>query len=50
MVYLLNKKTAGKLSYSDAKPKIEQMLKQQKVMEKLRSKVEKLYGSADIVY
>jgi parvulin-like peptidyl-prolyl isomerase len=50
VVYLLNKKVAGKLSYSEAKPKIEQMLKQKKVMEKLRSKVEKLYGNAKIVY
>lgn len=50
VVYLLNKKTAGKLSYSEAQPKIEQMLKQKKVMQKLRSKVKNLYGSAKIVY
>ncbi|CAA6807200.1 MAG: Peptidylprolyl isomerase, partial [uncultured Sulfurovum sp.] len=50
VVYLLNKKSAGKLSYTEAQPKIEQMLKQQKVMQKLKSKMEKLYGSAQIVY
>ncbi len=50
VVYLLNKKKAGKLSYSEAKPKIEQMLKQKKVMEKLKSKVETLYGNAEIIY
>jgi len=50
VVYLLNKKIAGKLSYTEAKPKIEQMLKQKKVMEQLRSKVENLYGNAEIVY
>ncbi len=50
VVYLLNKKKAGKLSYKEAKPKIEQMLKQKKVIEKLRTKVEQLYGNAEIVY
>ena len=50
VVYLLNKKSAGKLSYKEAKPKIEQMLKQKKVMEKLRNKVENLYGNAHILY
>ncbi|CAA6817126.1 MAG: Peptidylprolyl isomerase [uncultured Sulfurovum sp.] len=50
VVYLLNKKKAGKLSYAEAQPKIEQMLKQKQVMEKLKSKMENLYGSAQIVY
>jgi peptidylprolyl isomerase len=50
IVYLLNKKTAGTLSYAEAKPKIEQMLKQKSVMEKLKSKMENLYGNAQIVY
>jgi len=50
VVYLLNKKKAGKLSYKEAKPKIEQMLKQKKVMEKLKTKVEILYGNSEIVY
>jgi len=50
IVYLLNKKTAGTLSYVEVKSKIEQMLKQKKVMEKLKSKMETLYGNAQIVY
>ena len=50
IVYLLNKKTAGTLSYVEAKPKIEQMLKQKRVMEKLKNKMETLYGNAQIVY
>ena len=50
VVYLLNKKEAGKLSYNEAKPKIEQMLKQKKVMEKLKNKIDQLYGQATIVY
>ena len=50
VVYLLNKKTAGKLTYKEAKPKLEQLLKQQKVVQKLREKMEKLYGEAEIVY
>jgi len=50
VVYLLNKKTAGKFSYEEARPKIEQMLKQKKVMEKLKNKVDTLYGNAQIVY
>lgn len=50
VVYLLNKKKAGKLSYSEAKVRIEQMLKQKKVMEKLRNKIDNLYGNAEIIY
>ena len=50
VVYLLNKKPAGKLTYKEAKPKIEQLLKRQKMLEKLRAKMEKLYGEAEIVY
>jgi len=50
IVYLLNKKSAGNLSFKEAKAKIEQMLKQKKVIEKLRNKVENLYGQAEIVY
>jgi len=50
VVYLLNKKVAGQLSFTEAKPKIEQMLKQKKVMETLRTKVDNLYGSAQIIY
>lgn len=50
VVYLLNKKAAGKLSFKEAKPKIEQMLKQQKIMETLREKIDTLYGNAEIVF
>jgi len=50
VVYLINKKPAGKLTFKEAKPKIEQLLKKQQVMKKLQSKVEKLYGEAEIVY
>lgn len=50
IVYLLNKKVAGTLSYEQAKPRIEQLLKQKSVMEKLKNKVDTLYGSAMIVY
>ena len=50
IVYLLNKKSAGNLSFNEAKAKIQQMLKQKKVIEKLRNKVENLYGQAEIVY
>jgi parvulin-like peptidyl-prolyl isomerase len=50
VVYLLNKKAAGTLSYVEAKPRIEQILKQKKVMEKLKSKMETLYGQAEIVF
>jgi len=49
VVYLLNKKSAGKLSYQEAKPSIEQRLKQQKVMQKLKEKMEKLYSQAEII-
>jgi len=50
IVYLLNKKHAGKFSYEEARPKIEQMLKQKKVMEMLKNKVDTLYGNAQIIY
>jgi parvulin-like peptidyl-prolyl isomerase len=50
VVYLLNKKTAGKVSFEEAKANIEQLLKQQKVIEKLENKINTLYGNAEIVY
>jgi parvulin-like peptidyl-prolyl isomerase len=50
VVYLLNKKTAGKVSFEEAKANIEQLLKQQKVIEKLEDKINTLYGNAEIVY
>jgi len=50
VVYLLNKKPAEKLSFSKAKARIKQMLKQKKVMEILQNKVDNLYGASEIVY
>ena len=50
IVYLLNKKSAGKLSYSEAKAKIEQILKQKKALDKLKDRMQTLYGKAEIVY
>ena len=50
IVYLLNKKAAGKITFSKAKERIKQMLKQKSVMEKLKTEVEELYGSAEIIY
>ena len=50
VVYLLNKKAAGTLSFEKSKQKIEQLIKQKKVMQKLQDKVENLYGQAEIVY
>jgi len=50
VVYLLNKKKAGTIKFSEAKERIAQMLKQKKVVETLRSEVEGLYGSAEIIY
>lgn len=50
VVYLLNKKPAAKLPFSKAKDRIEQMLKQKKVVEALQNKVETLYGQAEIIF
>jgi len=50
VVYLLNKKPAGVLSFKKAKKRIEQILKEQVVVKKLQEKVEKLYGNAEIIY
>jgi len=50
VVYLLNKKHAGTIKFAEAKKHIKQMLKQKKVMENLRTEVESLYGSAEIIY
>lgn len=50
VVYLLNKKPAGKVPFAQAKERIEQMLKQKKVMDGLQEKVQSLYGKAEIVY
>lgn len=50
VVYLLNKKHAGKISYRDAKDKIRFMLKRKKVIEALQNKIDNLYANAEIVY
>jgi len=50
IVYLLNKKHAGTVTFKEAKKHIGQMLKQKQVMEELKSEVEALYGSAEIIY
>ena len=50
VVYLLNKKKAGKLSYKKSKENIKKMLKQKKVIQALEDKVNTLYGNAEIVY
>ena len=50
VVYLLNKKEAGKISFEDAKSNIEQMLKKKKIIEALKNKIELLYSNAEIVY
>jgi parvulin-like peptidyl-prolyl isomerase len=50
VVYLLNKKAAGTLSFEKAKQKIEELIKQKEVMKKLQNKVENLYGQAEIIY
>ncbi len=50
IIYLLNKKSAGQLSYMEAKDKIAIMLKQKQVLEALKSKIDSLYSSANIVY
>lgn len=50
VVYLLNKKHAGTISFAEAKERIKQMMKQKTVVEALRNEVEGLYGSADIIY
>jgi parvulin-like peptidyl-prolyl isomerase len=50
VVYLLNKKRAGTIKFSEAKERIKQMLKQKKVVDELRNEVNDLYGSAEIIY
>lgn len=50
VIYLLNKKSAGKITYIEAKEKIATMLKQRQVLEALKSKIDSLYSSADILY
>jgi len=50
VVYLLNKKKAGKISYQKAKENIKKILKRKKVIQALEDKVNTLYGNAEIVY
>ena len=50
VVYLLNKKEAGKISFEESKQNIEQMLKKQKIMNALKDKIETLYGNSEIIY
>jgi len=50
VVYLLNKKQAGKLSFNESKENIKNMLKKKKVIEALQDRVNNLYGNSEIVY
>jgi parvulin-like peptidyl-prolyl isomerase len=50
IIYLLNKKSAGTIKFSEAEKRIGQMLKQKSVMETLRNEVEGLYSNAEIIY
>ncbi len=50
VVYLLNKKKAGKLSFKESKENIRNMLKKKKVIEELQDKVNNLYGNSEIIY
>ncbi|MCK5854811.1 MAG: peptidyl-prolyl cis-trans isomerase [Sulfurovaceae bacterium] len=50
VLYLLNKKSAGKLSYAEAQGKIAMMLKQKQVLTTLKSQIDSLYSSANILY
>ena len=50
VVYLLNKKVAGKVSFNKAKENIKKLLKQKKIMKSLEEKIDILYGRAEIVY
>jgi len=50
VVYLLNKKKAGKISFQKAKKNIKMILKRKKVIQALGDKVNTLYGNAEIIY
>jgi len=50
VIYLLNKKSAGKLTYMEAKEKIALMLKQKQVLEALKNQIDSLYSTANILY
>ncbi|MCK4441626.1 MAG: peptidyl-prolyl cis-trans isomerase [Sulfurovaceae bacterium] len=50
VIYLLNKKKAGKVSFEKAKKNIKKLLKQKRILESLEEKIDILYGRAEIVY
>lgn len=50
VIYLLNKRPAGKISFEESKQDIEMMLKKKKIIESLKDKIDALYGSAEIIY
>jgi parvulin-like peptidyl-prolyl isomerase len=50
VVYLLNKKKAGKVTFQEAKENIKALLKRKKVIDKIEDKVNTLYSNAEIVY
>jgi len=50
VVYLLNKKKAGKISFQKAKKNIKMILKRKKVIQALEDKINTLYGNAEIIY
>jgi parvulin-like peptidyl-prolyl isomerase len=50
VIYLLNKKSAGKLTYMEAKEKIALMLKQKQVLKALKNQIDSLYSTANILY
>jgi len=50
VVYLLNKKRAGEVTFQEAKENIKALLKRKKVIDKIEDKVNSLYSNAEIVY
>jgi parvulin-like peptidyl-prolyl isomerase len=50
VVYLLNKRAAGKISFAESQKNIEMMLKKKKIIESLKDKIDTLYGNSEIIY
>ncbi|NPA60926.1 MAG: hypothetical protein GXO06_01420 [Epsilonproteobacteria bacterium] len=50
VIYLLNKRSAGELTFQEAKESIKNLLKRKRVVESLEDKVNTLYSTAEIVY
>ena len=50
ILYLLNKKRAGKLSFNEIKERIRDMLKKKKVFEALENRINEFYANSEIVY